>query len=91
MRVFTKADELRRIVAVIGLDELAKADRTIYERARRLQNFMTQPMFVAESYTGKKGEYVRLTETLDGVEMVLDGKMDNRPEEEFYMIGKIEK
>jgi F-type H+-transporting ATPase subunit beta len=91
LRVFTKADELRRIVAVIGLDELAKADRTIYERARRLQNFMTQPMFVAESYTGKKGEYVRLTETLDGVEMVLDGKMDNRPEEEFYMIGKIEK
>jgi F-type H+/Na+-transporting ATPase subunit beta len=91
LRVFTKADELRRIVAVIGLDELAKADRTIYERARRLQNFMTQPMFVAESYTGKKGEYVRLIESLDGVEMILDGKMDNRPEEEFYMIGKIEK
>jgi F-type H+-transporting ATPase subunit beta len=90
IRVFTKADELRRIVAVIGLDELAKADRSLYERARRLQNFLTQPMFVAESYTGKKGEYVKLTESLDGIEMIMDGKMDNRPEEEFYMIGKIE-
>jgi F-type H+-transporting ATPase subunit beta len=90
LRIFTKAEELRRIVAVIGLDELAKADRILYERAGRLRYFMTQPMFVAESYTGRKGHYVRTGETLDGVEMIIDGRMDNRSEDDFYMIGKIE-
>lgn len=90
LRTFTKYDELRRIVAVIGIDELSKADRTIYERARQLQNFLTQPMFVAESFTGRKGQYVRTTETLDSIEMILDGRMDGRDENEFYMIGKIE-
>ncbi|MBM4147745.1 MAG: F0F1 ATP synthase subunit beta [Lentisphaerae bacterium] len=89
LRVFTKAEELRRIVAVIGLDELSKADRTLYLRARKLTNLMTQPMFVAESYTGRKGEFVKISETLDSVEMVIDGRMDDRSEEEFYMIGKI--
>jgi F-type H+-transporting ATPase subunit beta len=89
LRVLTKYDELRRIVAVIGLDELSKADRTLYERARKLQNFLTQPMFVAESYVGKKGEYVPIADTLDGCERIIDGKMDGRPEEEFYMVGKI--
>ncbi len=90
LRILTKYDELRRIVAVIGLDELSKADRTLYERARKLQNFMTQPMFVAESYVGKKGEYVKPGEMLDGVEMIIDGRMDGRREEDLYMIGKIE-
>ena len=89
LKILTKAEELRRIVAVIGIDELSKADRTLYERARRLTNFMTQPMFVAESYVGKKGEYVRIGETLDGVEKIIDGRMDERPEDEFYMIGKL--
>jgi len=90
LRIFTKYDELRRIVAVIGIDELSKGDRTLYERARKLQNFLTQPMFVAESFTGRKGQFVKVGETLDSVEMVLDGKTDDRAEEDFYMIGKIE-
>lgn len=90
LRIFTKYDELRRIVAVIGVDELSKADRTLYERARKLQYFFTQPMFVAEAFTGRKGAYVHIGETLDSVEMVLDGKMDERGEDDFYMIGKIE-
>ncbi len=90
LRILTKAEELRRIVAVIGIDELSKADRTLYERARKLTNFMTQPMFVAESYVGKKGEYVKIGDTLDGVEKIIDGRMDDRPEEQFYMIGKLE-
>jgi len=89
LRILTKYDELRRIVAVIGIDELSKGDRTLYERARKLQNFLTQPMFVAESYVGKKGEFVSTGETLDGCEMIVDGKMDDRSEEEFYMIGKL--
>lgn len=89
LRIFTKYDELKRIVAVIGLDELSKADRTLYERARKLQYFLTQPMFVAESYVGKKGQYVKTGETLDCVERIIDGKLDSRPEDDFYMIGTI--
>ncbi len=90
LRIFTKYDELRRIVAVIGIDELSKADRVLYERARKLENFLTQPMFVAESFTGRKGQFVKVGETLDDVERVIDGKMDDRADAEFYMIGKIE-
>ncbi len=89
LRILTKYDELRRIVAVIGLDELSKNDRTLYERARKLQYFMTQPMFVAESYVGKKGAYVKIGETLDDCERIIDGKMDDRSEDDFYMIGTI--
>ncbi len=90
LRIFTKYDELRRIVAVIGIDELSIADRTLYERARKIQYFLTQPMFVAEAFTGRKGQFVRVGETLDSVEMIIDGKVDNLGEDEFYMIGKVE-
>ena len=89
LRIFTKYEELHRIVAVIGLDELSKADRTIYERARKLQNYLTQPMFVAEAFTGRKGEFVRVKDTVDSVEMIVDGRMDEKPEEDFYMVGKL--
>lgn len=90
IRILTKYDELRRIVAVIGLDELSKADRILYERARKLQFFLTQPFHVAEAYTGKKGVYVTVEESIAGAEAIIDGRMDSRPEESFYMIGKIE-
>jgi len=90
LRIFTKYDELRRIVAVIGIDELSKADRTLYERARKLQYFLTQPMFVAEAFTGRKGQFVRIGETLDSIEMIVDGRVDDRSEDDFYMIGKVE-
>ncbi len=89
LRILTKYEELRRIVAVIGIDELSQGDRTLYERARKLQYFMTQPMFVAESYVGKKGQYVKIGETLDGVEMIIDGKVDHLTEDDCYMIGKL--
>jgi F-type H+/Na+-transporting ATPase subunit beta len=90
LRIFTKYDELRRIVAVIGIDELSKADRVLYERARKLENYLTQPMFVAESFTGRKGQFVKVGETLDDVERIIDGKTDDRSESEFYMIGTID-
>jgi len=90
IRILTKYDELRRIVAVIGIDELSKADRILYERARKLQFFMTQPFHVAEAYTGKKGEYVTVEESISGAEAIINGSLDSRPEESFYMIGKIE-
>ena len=90
LRIFTKYDELRRIVAVIGIDELSKADRVLYERARRLENYLTQPMFVAEAFTGRKGQFVKIGQTLDDVERIIDGKMDDRSDAEFYMIGTID-
>lgn len=90
LRVLTKYDELRRIAAVIGIDELSKGDQTIYARARKLQNFLTQPFFTAEAYTGKKGAYVSREETLAGADAIITGMVDDRSEEEFYMIGKLE-
>ena len=89
LRVLQKYEELRRIVAVIGLDELSHADRTLYMRARKMQNFLTQPFFVAEAYTGKPGEYVTVAQTVEGCERILAGRMDNIPEEKFYMIGQL--
>lgn len=89
IRIFQRYEELRRIVLVIGIDELSAADRVLYERARKLQNFLTQPFFVAEAYTGKKGEYVTLEQTLEGCEKIMTGRVDQRPEEEFYMIGPV--
>ncbi len=89
IKIFQRYEELRRIVLVIGIDELSSADRTLYERARKLQNFLTQPFYVAEPYTGKKGEYVSLAQSLDGCERIIAGKVDHRPEEEFYLIGAL--
>lgn len=89
LRIFQKYEELRRIVLIIGVDELSSTDRITYERARKIQNFLTQPFFVAEAYTGKPGEYVTLDETLKGCQRIISGEMDKRPEEEFYMIGAL--
>jgi F-type H+-transporting ATPase subunit beta len=89
LRVLQRYDELRRIVAVIGVDELSQADRTLYARARKLQNFLTQPFFVAEGYTGKPGEYVTVGQTVEGCQRILAGRVDQVPEERFYMIGQL--
>lgn len=89
IRAFQKYNELKRIVLVVGIDELSPADRTIYERARKLQNFLTQPFFIAESYTGKKGHHVTVPETIEGCERILSGAVDQRQEQEFYMIGAL--
>lgn len=89
IRTFQRYEELRRIVLVIGIDELSSADRTIYERARKLQNFLTQPFFVAETYTGKKGEYVSISQTLDGCQTIMSGRVDQVPEDRFYLIGAL--
>ncbi len=89
LRLFQKYEELRRIVMVIGIDELSKADRTLYERARKVQNFLTQPFAVAEKFTGKKGEHVEIRQTLDGCERIISGGTDKKPETDFYMIGAL--
>jgi len=87
LKTISKYEELRRIVAVIGVGELSRPDRILYERARKLINFLTQPFFTAETYTGKKGQYVRLRETLDGCQKIIEGRADKMSEEQFYLIG----
>jgi F-type H+-transporting ATPase subunit beta len=89
IRILQRYEELRRIVIVIGIDELSASDRIIYERARKLQNFLTQPFFVAEAYTGKSGEFVTVEQTLEGCEKIISGHIDRRPEGDLYMIGKL--
>ena len=74
---------------MIGIDELSPADRLLYDRARKLQNFLTQPFSVAEAYTGRKGYYVELEQTIRGCEDIIAGRFDKKPEEEFYMIGPL--
>jgi F-type H+-transporting ATPase subunit beta len=90
LKTFNKYEELRRIVSVVGVDELSNADRILYQRARKLQNFLTQPFIVAEVFSGIKGQYVTIQQTLEGCQRILDGRVDNKPEEQFYMIGPLE-
>lgn len=89
IQMLSRYEELRKLVMVIGIDELSGGDRIIYERARKLQNFLTQPFFVAEAYTGKRGEYVSITQTLDGCEKIMTGHFDRKPEGDFYLIGTV--
>jgi F-type H+-transporting ATPase subunit beta len=89
LRMLHKYDELKRIVAVIGLEEISKEDRTVYERAAKLQNFMTQPFVTGELYTGKKGEYVTMAKTVEGCEKICGGELDKKPASNLYMIGAI--
>ena len=89
IKLFHKYEELQRMVAIIGIEELAKSDRTIFHRARKLDNFLTQPFFVAEVYTNRKGQYVTLEDTLVGCERIISGRMDSVADEDFYMKGAI--
>jgi F-type H+-transporting ATPase subunit beta len=72
------------------MDELSDEDRLIVQRARKIERFLSQPMFVAEAFTGQPGKFVRLEETITGFTDILDGKHDDLPEQAFYMVGTIE-
>ncbi len=89
-RVLQRYRELQDVIAILGMEELSDEDRLIVGRARRIQRFLTQPMFVAEVFTGRKGVYVPLKETVRGFQDILAGKCDDIPEEDFYMAGTIE-
>lgn len=88
--VLTHYEELKDVIAILGMDELSEEDRTIVLRARKLQRFLTQPFFVSEPFTNIPGKYVRLADTIQGVRSLLDGKYDSLPEQAFYMIGTID-
>ncbi|MFH2137141.1 MAG: F0F1 ATP synthase subunit beta [Candidatus Omnitrophota bacterium] len=89
LRVFQRYEELRKIVLVVGIDELSSADRLTYERALKLQNFLTQPFSVAESYTGRRGVYVTVDQTLSGCKRIMSGDFDKQNEGDFYMMGAL--
>lgn len=82
--------ELKDIIAILGMDELSEEDKQIVRRARKIQNFLSQPFFVAEVFTGSPGKYVPLKETIRGFKAILSGECDHLPEQAFYMIGGID-
>ena len=85
----TRYEELEEIIAVLGIDELSQEDKLIFYRSRKLRNYFTQPMFVAENYTNIPGKFVNLSDVLDDVEAILNGKCDNVDETKFLYIGSI--
>ncbi len=82
--------ELKDIIAILGMDELSEEDKTVVTRARKIQRFLSQPFFVAEVFTGSPGKYVSLKDTIAGFKAILNGDLDQYPEQAFYMVGGIE-
>lgn len=82
--------ELQDIIAILGIDELSEDDRLVVARARKIERFLSQPFFVAEVFTGSPGKYVSLEETMKGFNMILNGELDDLPEQAFYLVGNID-
>ncbi|MBU2009001.1 MAG: F0F1 ATP synthase subunit beta [Chloroflexi bacterium] len=89
-RVLQRYRELQDLIAILGIDELSEEDKLTVGRARRIQRFLSQPMFVAEAFTGTPGRYVPVKETVRGFKEILEGKHDHLPEQAFYMVGTID-
>jgi F-type H+-transporting ATPase subunit beta len=89
-RVLQRYKDLQDIIAILGIDELSEEDKLVVVRARKIQRFLSQPMFVAEQFTGREGRYVTIQETVRGFREILDGKHDDLPEQAFYMVGGID-
>jgi F-type H+/Na+-transporting ATPase subunit beta len=88
-QVLQRYKDLQDIIAILGIDELSEDDKVIVARARKLERFFSQPMFVAEQFTGREGKYVKLEDTVKDFREILDGKHDGLPEQAFYMAGTI--
>jgi F-type H+-transporting ATPase subunit beta len=89
-RVLQRYKELQDIIAILGIEELSEEDKLTVARARKIQRFLSQPMFVAEAFTGRSGKYVPIKETVRGFKEILDGQYDALPEQAFYMVGTID-
>jgi F-type H+-transporting ATPase subunit beta len=89
-KVLQRYKELQDIIAILGMDELSDDDKLTVSRARKIERFLSQPMFVAEKFTSLPGQYVDIKETVKGFKEILDGKHDELPEQAFYMVGTIE-
>ncbi len=88
-RVLQRYKDLQDIIAILGMEELSAADKELVSRARKIQKFLSQPFFVAEVFTGTKGQYVPLAETIRSFKEILEGKHDDKPENDFYMKGAL--
>jgi F-type H+-transporting ATPase subunit beta len=88
-RVLQRYKDLQDIIAILGMEELSDEDKVTVSRARKIQKFLSQPFFVAEQFTGTAGQYVKLSDTIKGFKMILDGQMDEVAEQDFYMKGNI--
>jgi F-type H+-transporting ATPase subunit beta len=89
-KVLQRYKDLQDVIAILGMEELSDEDKTTVARARRIQRFLSQPMFVAEPFTGLPGKYVPIKETVRGFKEILDGKYDTLPESAFFMVGTID-
>ncbi len=89
-RVLQRYKDLQDIIAILGIEELSEEDKLTVARARRIQRFLSQPMFVTEVFTGRKGKYVPIKDTVNGFKEILEGKYDTLPEQAFYMVGTID-
>jgi F-type H+-transporting ATPase subunit beta len=89
-QVLQRYKDLQDIIAILGIDELSEDDKLVVSRARKIQRFFSQPMFVAQQFTGRDGRYVPIHETVRGFKMILEGELDDIPEQAFYMVGNID-
>ncbi|MGK5595621.1 MAG: F0F1 ATP synthase subunit beta [Parachlamydiaceae bacterium] len=89
-KILQRYKDLQDIIAILGIDELSEEDKLTVARARKIRNFLSQPLFVAETFTGKPGKYVTRSQTIAGFKKIVDGEMDEIPEQAFYMVGPIE-
>jgi F-type H+-transporting ATPase subunit beta len=89
-RILQRYKDLRDIIAILGINELSEDDKQIVMRARKIERFLSQPFSVAEAFTGRKGKYVRLKDTIESFKRVVSGEFDAIPEQCFYMAGSIE-
>jgi F-type H+-transporting ATPase subunit beta len=89
-QILQRYNELQDIIAILGVDELGEEDQVVVRRARRIERFLSQPMYVAEQFTGQEGIFTPLEETIASFKAIVDGKHDNLPEQAFYMVGGIE-
>jgi F-type H+-transporting ATPase subunit beta len=85
-----KYKDLQDIIAILGMEELSEDDKLTVSRARKIQRFLSQPFFVAETFTNQPGKFVKVEDTVRGFKEILDGKHDDLPEQAFYMVGGIE-
>lgn len=90
LEILQKYKELQDIIAILGMDELSEEDKETVNRARKIQRFLSQPFFVAEQFSGIPGKYVKLADTINGFQGIIEGKYDHIPEQAFYMVGTIE-
>ena len=90
INILQRFKELQDIIAILGMDELSEGDKKVVQRARRIRNFLSQPFFVAEKFSGIKGKFVKIEDTVNGFQQILDGKYDHLPESAFLYVGTIE-